>query len=229
MSQPKGDRGHMMAKCNVVFGEDPGEYRASLLAQRLKCLPAIWETWVWSLGWEDPWRRKWQPTPGFLPGESNGQRSLVGYGPWGCKESDTTERLHSHFHSQVDATGPSQTQWLMLPPGPRPCKVHVNLGSLWMKPGTVMHKWQPKPLILVTWSEPTCSFLGPSLLYQATWILVYEAAKHRRVAWWGRWLTGAPLHPTQLAGLCRPQAVAQLQGGPCLVLHVSPNCFFKAP
>ena len=38
-----------------------------------------------------PWRRAWQPTPVFLPGESHGQRSLVGYSPWGCKESDTTE------------------------------------------------------------------------------------------------------------------------------------------
>ena len=37
------------------------------------------ETWVWSLGREDPWRRKWQPTPVFLPGESHGRRSLVGY------------------------------------------------------------------------------------------------------------------------------------------------------
>ena len=43
-----------------------------------------------------PWRRKWQPTPLFLPGESHGQRSLVGYGPWGCKELDTTEWL-THF------------------------------------------------------------------------------------------------------------------------------------
>ena len=40
------------------------------------------------------WRRKWQPTPVFLPGESCGQRNLEGYGPWGHKESDTTERLH---------------------------------------------------------------------------------------------------------------------------------------
>ena len=38
-----------------------------------------------------PWRRKWQPTPVFLPGKSHGQRSLVGYSPYGCKESDTTE------------------------------------------------------------------------------------------------------------------------------------------
>jgi len=38
-----------------------------------------------------PWRRVWQPTPVFLPGESYGLRSLVGYSPWGCKESDTIE------------------------------------------------------------------------------------------------------------------------------------------
>ena len=42
---------------------------------------------------EIPWRREWQPTPAFLPGESHGQRSLVGYSPWGHKELDTTEQL----------------------------------------------------------------------------------------------------------------------------------------
>ena len=40
------------------------------------------------------WRRKWQPTPALLPGESRGGRSLVGYSPWGHKELDTTERLY---------------------------------------------------------------------------------------------------------------------------------------
>ena len=43
-------------------------------------------------------RRKWQPNPVFLPGESHGQKSLVGYSPWGHKESDTTERLSTHTH-----------------------------------------------------------------------------------------------------------------------------------
>ena len=42
-------------------------------------------------------RRKWQPTPVFLPGESQGRGSLVGCCLWGCTESDTTERLHFHF------------------------------------------------------------------------------------------------------------------------------------
>ena len=44
-----------------------------------------------------PWRRKWQPTPVFLPGESQGQRSLAGYCPWSRKEWGPTERLHFHF------------------------------------------------------------------------------------------------------------------------------------
>ena len=43
-----------------------------------------------------PRRRKWQPTPVFLPGESNGQRSLVGYSPRGCKGSDMTDWAHTH-------------------------------------------------------------------------------------------------------------------------------------
>ena len=68
---------------------------ASLVAQTVKRLPAMQETRVWSLGWEDPWRRKWQPTPALLPGKSHGWRSLIDYSPWGHKESDKTERLHS--------------------------------------------------------------------------------------------------------------------------------------
>ena len=59
----------------------------------VKNLPVMQETWVRFLGWEDSWRREWQPTPAFLLGEFHGQRSLVGYSPWGHKESDTTERL----------------------------------------------------------------------------------------------------------------------------------------
>ena len=44
-----------------------------------------------------PWRRKWQPTPVFLPGKFHGQRSLAGYSPWGHKESDMTECLTLFF------------------------------------------------------------------------------------------------------------------------------------
>ena len=50
------------------------------------------------------WRREWQPTPVFLPGEFHGQRNLAGRSPWGCKELDTTEWLthtHTHAHSHT--------------------------------------------------------------------------------------------------------------------------------
>ena len=47
-----------------------------------------------------PWRRARQPTPVFLPGELHGQRSLVGYSPWGRKELDTTEQLTQQQHNK---------------------------------------------------------------------------------------------------------------------------------
>ena len=43
------------------------------------------------LGWEDPLEKEWQPTPVFLLGEFHGQKRLVGYSPWGHKESDKIE------------------------------------------------------------------------------------------------------------------------------------------
>ena len=51
------------------------------------------------------WRRKWQPTPVFLPGESQGRGSVVGCSPWGRQESDMTERLHFHFHFSPSCIG----------------------------------------------------------------------------------------------------------------------------
>ena len=49
------------------------------------------ETWVPSLGQEDPLEEGMATHPVFLPGKSHGERSLVSYSPWGHKESDTTE------------------------------------------------------------------------------------------------------------------------------------------
>ena len=66
---------------------------SGLVGSVVKNPPAMQETWVWTLGQEDPWRRKWQPTPVFLSGKSHGWRSLMGYSPWGCKESDMPEQL----------------------------------------------------------------------------------------------------------------------------------------
>ena len=68
-------------------------FTEEIVTQTVSSRPEMWETWVWSLGWEDPWRRKWQPMLLFLPGKSHEWSRLEGYSPWGCKEWDTTEWL----------------------------------------------------------------------------------------------------------------------------------------
>ena len=74
----------------------------SPVAQTVERLPAMWETRVQLLGQEDPLEKEMATTPVLLPGKSHGQRSMVGcYSPWGRKESDTTERLHSLSGSVV--------------------------------------------------------------------------------------------------------------------------------
>ena len=61
----------------------------------LQCGKPGFDPWVEKI----LWRRKWQPTPVLLPRKSHGWRTLVGYSPWGGKQSETTERLH--FHAAV--------------------------------------------------------------------------------------------------------------------------------
>ena len=76
---------------------------ASQLVLVVKNLPANagdardceFDPWVRKISW----KRKWQPTPVFLPGKSHGQRSLAGYRPWDRRESDTTECTHIQHHA----------------------------------------------------------------------------------------------------------------------------------
>ena len=70
--------------------------------EMVKRLPTMWETRFNPWAGKILWRRQWQPTPVLLPGKSHGQRIVVGYSPWGRKESDTTERLH--FLTSLTAT-----------------------------------------------------------------------------------------------------------------------------
>ena len=80
---------------------NPYNLLMSLVVQRLKRLPAMWETWVRSLAREDPlekematrssilaWKIPWTEEPGRLQST-------------GCKELDTTEQLHFHFHFRI--------------------------------------------------------------------------------------------------------------------------------
>ena len=76
--------------CNWLIVRRPSMINPSQVVLVVKNMPANagdrhrFDPWVWKI----PWRRKWQPTPVLLPGKSHGQRSLVGYSPWGRKESD---------------------------------------------------------------------------------------------------------------------------------------------
>ena len=86
---------HTLAMVKFCWCADPYLLWAYLVAQMVKSLPAVQETRVQSLGQEDPLEKEMQPTPVFLPGKSHGWRTLAGYSPWGCKESDMTAWLPS--------------------------------------------------------------------------------------------------------------------------------------
>ena len=92
----------VMVMSNCQYLGAAHEHWASLVAQMVKnppqCRRLGFNPWVGKI----PWRREWQPTPVFWPGEFRAQRSLVGYSPRGRKESDTTEWLwlFTQKHSQ---------------------------------------------------------------------------------------------------------------------------------
>ena len=70
---------------------------ASLMAQTVKHLPALWETWVQSLGQKAPLEKEMATHSGILAWKIPWMEKLVGYSPWGRKELDTTELLHSLY------------------------------------------------------------------------------------------------------------------------------------
>ena len=72
---------------------DPKHGWRSLVAQMVKNLPAMQETWVQSLGQEDPLEKGMATHSSILAGEFHGQRSMTGYSLWGRKELDKTEQL----------------------------------------------------------------------------------------------------------------------------------------
>ena len=76
------------SQCPFSFPGGSGDKSISL-----QCSRHEFDPWVGKI----PWRRKWKPTPVLMAEKFHGWRTLVGYSPWGCKESDKTERFHFHF------------------------------------------------------------------------------------------------------------------------------------
>ena len=117
--------GHLAVRSEAFLrpGGASGEELTCKCRRHKRCR---FDPWVGKISW----RRTWQPTPVFMPGKSHGQRSLVGYSPWGRKESDTTERpslrhsaafnngsVHSHCYVvltviHLPSFSPSQTEAL---------------------------------------------------------------------------------------------------------------------
>ena len=105
------------------------------------------------------WRRKWQPTPVLLPRKFHGWRSLVGYSPWGHKESDTTEWLHDFkYPRQFSKWYTRLKDWYHL----------ISRVTVKIKIS------RPKDWILITWVS---CIVGRFFTDSATW----EAQRYRRV------------------------------------------------
>ena len=113
---------------------------ASLMAQLVKNLLAMWETWVQSLGWKIPWRRERLPTPVFWPGECHGL-----YSPWDHKESHITERLSLSLSRAIVAFPGSAS-------GKEPtcqCRRLKTRGfDPWVRKIPWRRVWQPTPVFL---------------------------------------------------------------------------------
>ena len=168
------------------------------MAQTVKCLQCGrcgFDPWVRKI----PWRRKWLSTPVLLPGKSHGQRSLVGYSPWGRKESDMTERLHflSIFLSIGDISLPTiclkitwphtsfKHCWVTILPSKNtsiwPWKpvitiLSLNLPSVFWWSGSIFSKSSPiQGQLLILW-ETSSGFLENILCF-SVWSLAYGEGK----------------------------------------------------
>ena len=107
------------------------------------------------------WRRQWHPTPVLFPGKSHGWRSLVGCSPWGCEESDLSERLHFHFSLSCLGEGngnPSSVLAWRIPgmgePGGLP-----SMGS-----HRVRHNWSDSAAAAAAAGNTSCFNKWPSYL-----------------------------------------------------------------
>ena len=140
-----------------------------LVAQMVKGFPAMRETRVRFLDWEDPWRRKWQSTPALFPGKSHGRRSLIGYSPWGRKESDTTERLHFHFQTMVEVMKIMVTSFKTS---------HAGTATV-SAPNPAVGQRRPTPLLDTpghSWASLGQSLVGSLLLSPGSWCAQFVCA-----------------------------------------------------
>ena len=117
-----------------------------------------------------PWKKEWQPTPLFLLGEVHGQRSLVGYSPWSCKELDTTDRLTVSLLTGGSAS--KESAWIAGDLGSIPGKEYsssleyfclenlTDWGAWWCKaPYGAVHRVTKRRTWLTAFSICACIYL----------------------------------------------------------------------
>ena len=91
-----------------------GGFPGIAVVKNLPAMEEMQEMQVWSLAREDPLEKEMQHSPVFLSRGSHGQKSLVGYSPWGSKDSDMTEQLNTHVHAPI--TGKLSRFWIQNDP-----------------------------------------------------------------------------------------------------------------
>ena len=130
----------------------------TLVAQLVKNLPVMRETWIWSLGWEDPLEKGKVPIPVFWPGEFHGLNS-----PWGRKESDMTEQLSLSFFP-VELI---RSQWVGRGIWHWPCRLSVHKWELSLF-SAIRRQWQSHGSVSsalgTIWKTPVLSYFISFLL-----------------------------------------------------------------
>ena len=149
--------------CVMISSKLSAIYQHTSLVAQMgmgKRLPTTQETWAWSLGWEDALEKAMAPTPVLLPGRSHGQRSLVGYSPWGRKEPtrhDWVTSFSLHMNSWA-----SQVALVVKNPPVRAGGRKRHGFDPWVKKIPWRRKWQPVPVFLPGESQGQRSLVGYS-------------------------------------------------------------------
>ena len=136
-----------------ILGVFPGGASGKEPACQCKrCKRLRFDPWVRKI----PWKRKWQPTSLFLPGKSHGQRSLAGYSPWDCKESNMTEHV-CIFHTNFGGFpgGASGKEPICQCQSPKRLRFDP-----WVRKIPWRRAWQPTPMFLLGESHGQSSLAG---------------------------------------------------------------------
>ena len=134
------------------------------------------------------WRRKWQPIPGFLPGEFHGQRNLAGYSPWGCKDSDSTNAFSfifnwNHHWNIVNPKG------FLVPSEFSPCSTPtLALGDHW---GLLLILTVSQFHILLGLSSPNCTLF--TIFYFSHYVCGRCINSIQKFGWMHSWPSEQPL------------------------------------